>query len=116
MLPPTRRCWWASPEDDDYRPQLPDAQGVLHSRVFPGLRLPVAPLLAGDTAKVLAALTGHEPLNRKPPKTSVNSEDACPNSRPPDRGQASSGGRLPRPVTPSFRAEQSMAGNSHNMY
>ena len=31
-------------EDDDYRPQLPDAQGVLHSRVFPGLRLPVAPL------------------------------------------------------------------------
>jgi hypothetical protein len=25
---------------------------------FPGLRLPVAPLLAGDTAKVLAALTG----------------------------------------------------------
>jgi len=32
-------------EDDDYRPQLPDAQGELHSRVFPGLRLPVAPLL-----------------------------------------------------------------------
>ena len=25
---------------------------------FPGLRLPAAPLLAGDTAKVLAALTG----------------------------------------------------------
>ena len=25
--------------------------------VFPGLRLPVAPLLTGDTAKVLAALT-----------------------------------------------------------
>ena len=40
---------------------------------FPGLRLPAAPLLAGDTAKVLAALTGHEPLNRKPPETSVNS-------------------------------------------
>jgi hypothetical protein len=32
-------------EDDDYRPQLPDAQGELHSRVFPSLRLPVAPLL-----------------------------------------------------------------------
>jgi len=44
----------------------PDAHGVLHSRVFPGLRLPVAPLLAGDTAKVLAALTGHELLNKKP--------------------------------------------------
>jgi hypothetical protein len=69
------RLEWFCLEDDDYRPQLPDAQGVLHSRVFPGLRLPVAPLLAGDTAKVLAALTGHEPLNRKPPETSVNSED-----------------------------------------
>jgi hypothetical protein len=33
---------------------------------FPGLRLPVAPLLAGDTAKVLAALTEHELLNKKP--------------------------------------------------
>ena len=52
------RLEWFCLEDDDYRPQLPDAQGVLHSRVFPGLCLPVAPLLAGDTAKVLAALTG----------------------------------------------------------
>ena len=52
------RLEWFCLEEDDYRPQLPDAQGVLHSRVFPGLRLPVAPLLAGDTAKVLAALTG----------------------------------------------------------
>ena len=69
------RLEWFCLEDDDYRPQLPDAQAELHSRVFPGLRLPVAPLLAGDTAKVLAALTGHEPLNRKPPETSVNSED-----------------------------------------
>ncbi len=39
---------------------MPDPQGVLHSRVFPGLRLHVAPLWAGDTAKVLAASTGHE--------------------------------------------------------
>ena len=69
------RLGWFCLEDDDYRPQLPDAQGVLHSRIFPGLRLPVAPLLAGDTAKVLAALAGHEPLNRKPPETSINSED-----------------------------------------
>jgi hypothetical protein len=44
---------------------------------FPGLHLPVAPLLAGDTAKVLAALTRHEPLNGKPPETSVKSE-GCP--------------------------------------
>ena len=39
---------------------------------FPGLHLPVAPLLAGGTAKVLAALTGHEPLNGKPPEASFN--------------------------------------------
>ena len=69
------RLEWSCLEDDDYRLQLPDAQGVLRRRVFPGLRLPVAPLLAGDTAKVLAALTGREPLNRKPPETSVKSED-----------------------------------------
>jgi hypothetical protein len=66
---------WFCLEDDDYRPQLPDAQGVLHSRVFPGLQQPVAPLLAGDTAKVLAALTGHEPLNGKPPAASFRSQD-----------------------------------------
>jgi len=69
------RLEWFCLEDDDYRPQLPDAQGVLHSRGFPGLRLPVAPLLAGDTAQVLAALTGHEPLNTKSPETSAKSED-----------------------------------------
>jgi hypothetical protein len=67
------RLEWFCLEDDDYRPQLPDAQSVLHSRVFPGLRLPVTPLLAGDTAKVLAALTGPEPLSTKPPETSVKS-------------------------------------------
>jgi len=30
--------------------------GLLESRVFPGLRLDVAAMLAGDLAKVLAAL------------------------------------------------------------
>jgi hypothetical protein len=68
------RLEWFCLEDDDYRPQLPDAQGVLHGRVFPGLRLPIAPLLAGDTAKVLATLTRPEPLNTKLPETSVKSE------------------------------------------
>ena len=29
------RLEWFCLEDDDYRPQLPDAQGVLHSRGFP---------------------------------------------------------------------------------
>jgi hypothetical protein len=38
-----------------------DAQGVLCSRVFRGLRLPVEPLLAFDTAKVLEALAAPEP-------------------------------------------------------
>ena len=51
------RLEWFCLEDDEYRPQLPDAHGLLHSRVFPGLRLPLEPLLAGDTAKVLNALT-----------------------------------------------------------
>ena len=51
------RLEWFCLEDDEYRPQPPDTQGVLHSRVFSGLRLPVAPLLACDTAKVLEALT-----------------------------------------------------------
>jgi Uma2 family endonuclease len=69
------RLEWFCLEEDDYCPQLPDAQGVLHSYVFPGLHLPVAPLLAGDIAKVLATLTGPEPLNTKPPETSVKSEN-----------------------------------------
>jgi len=68
------RIEWFCLEDDDYRPQLPDTDGLLHSRVFPGLRLPVAPLQAGDTAKVLEALTGHEPLGKTPPETRFKSE------------------------------------------
>ena len=51
------RLEWFCLEEDEYRPQSPDAQGLFHSRGFPGLRLPVAPLLAGDIAKVLEALT-----------------------------------------------------------
>ena len=51
-----RRLEWFCLEEDEYRAQSPDAQGVLHSRVFPGLRLPVEALLAGDSSKVLAAL------------------------------------------------------------
>lgn len=51
-----QRVEWFILEDDEYVPQQPDAQGLFHSRVFPGLRLPVADLLACDSAKVLAAL------------------------------------------------------------
>ena len=50
------RLDWFCLEGDEYVPQTPDAQGMLHSRGFPGLRLPVEALLAGDTAKVLVAL------------------------------------------------------------
>ncbi|MCX6905571.1 MAG: Uma2 family endonuclease [Verrucomicrobia bacterium] len=50
------RLEWFCLEEDDHLPQLPDALGLLHSRVFPGLNLPVAALLAGDIAKVLEAL------------------------------------------------------------
>jgi hypothetical protein len=49
------------------RPNLNVFIAQSRGRVFPGLRLPVAPLLAGDTAKVLEASTGRE--------TTVKSED-----------------------------------------
>ena len=52
---------WFCLEADEYHPQLPDAQCLLHSRVFPGLRLPVEPPLACDTARVLAACTENKP-------------------------------------------------------
>ena len=44
------------------------ADSLLHSRAFPGLRLLVAPLLADDTAKVLAVLA-----EREKPQASVES-------------------------------------------
>jgi Uma2 family endonuclease len=50
------RLDWFCLEEEEYQAQAPDAQGLLHSRVFPGLRLPVAAMLDGDSAKVLAAL------------------------------------------------------------
>lgn len=55
------RIEWFCLEGDDYRPQPPDAHGLLQSRVFPGLRLPVASALAGDVAAVLGALSQSDP-------------------------------------------------------
>jgi Uma2 family endonuclease len=69
------RLEWFCLQEDDYCLQLPDAQGVLHSRVFPGLQLPVAPLLTGDTAKVLATLTQNEVPMVNQSKNSVVKED-----------------------------------------
>jgi Uma2 family endonuclease len=54
--------WWEL-RDDDYVTLAPDAEGVVHSNVFPGLRLKPADLLAGDLAAVLALpnAPGHTP-------------------------------------------------------
>ena len=51
-----RQIDWFALEDDEYRRLEPDAAGLIHSTVFPGLRLLVGALLAGDLASVLAEL------------------------------------------------------------
>jgi Uma2 family endonuclease len=45
------RLEWFCLEEDEYRTQSPDAHGMLHSRGFPGLRLPVAALLWKQIAR-----------------------------------------------------------------
>ena len=47
---------WFCLEEDEYRAQSPDDQGFLRSRAFPGLRLSVQAVLAGNAAAVLAGL------------------------------------------------------------
>ena len=42
--------------DGEYAPRAADERGVLSSQVFPGLRLAIPALLAGDVAAVLAEL------------------------------------------------------------
>ena len=51
-----RQIDWFALADDEYRRLEPDADGILHSTVFPGLRLAGEALLAGDVARVLAEL------------------------------------------------------------
>ena len=51
-----RRVDWFRLENAQYVPMHPDATGVIHSRVFPGLRLAVTALLNGELASVLATL------------------------------------------------------------
>ena len=48
---------WFCLEEEEYLPQSPDAQGLLHSRTFPGLRLPLEALQTANAAQVLAALS-----------------------------------------------------------
>ena len=47
---------WFELKDGDYEPLASDTGGVVQSRVFPGLRLAVDALLAGNVARVLAVL------------------------------------------------------------
>lgn len=49
-----RKVIWLELVDGRYRPIEPDADGVLRSRIFPGLWLDPAALLAGDTARLAA--------------------------------------------------------------
>ena len=50
-----RIVWWELREGE-YQEMAPDAQGVLKSRVFPGLWLDTKALLKGDMKTVLATL------------------------------------------------------------
>ncbi|PWU17274.1 MAG: Uma2 family endonuclease [Verrucomicrobia bacterium] len=47
--------WWVL-EEDEYRPLQPGPDGILRSRIFPGLWLDRAALLAEDGAKVMEKL------------------------------------------------------------
>ncbi len=51
-----KRVDWFALTEGEYVPLTPDASSVIHSQVFPGLRLVVPALLAGDLATVLAEL------------------------------------------------------------
>ena len=60
--------WWVL-EDDQFVPLEPDKEGVLHSRVFPGLTLDAKALLQGEAATVLSRLA--KGLNRAAHKAFV---------------------------------------------
>jgi Uma2 family endonuclease len=51
------RIDWFRLRNGVYVPLQPNADGIIESEVFPGLRLPVAAMLAGDRAAVLTAVT-----------------------------------------------------------
>ena len=51
-----QRIDWLELVDGEYRPLSPDGDGVVHSRVFPGLRVAAGALLRDDLAGALAAL------------------------------------------------------------
>jgi hypothetical protein len=47
---------WLRLQDGSYVQVMPDAQGVIESETFTGLRLHILKMLAGDVAGVLAEL------------------------------------------------------------
>jgi Uma2 family endonuclease len=49
-----KRILWFVLEEDDYQPLQPATDGLLRSRIFPGLALNIQALLDGDLARVLA--------------------------------------------------------------
>ncbi|MFL5804934.1 MAG: Uma2 family endonuclease [Roseiflexaceae bacterium] len=51
-----QRLDWFYLVEDEYEPLLPDANGIIRSRIFPGLHLDMPALLAGDLAQVLAVV------------------------------------------------------------
>ncbi len=51
-----KRIEWFHHEDGEYVPLSADTDGILKSRVFPGLWLDPAAMIAGDMAKVLAVV------------------------------------------------------------
>jgi Uma2 family endonuclease len=51
-----REIDWFKLENRQYVKVDPDEEGIIESRVFPGLRLATTALLAGDLARVLAEL------------------------------------------------------------
>jgi Uma2 family endonuclease len=51
-----RRIDWFSLQEEEYIALLPDAEGIIRSRVFPGLWLAVSALIDGDMPSAIATL------------------------------------------------------------
>lgn len=51
-----QRLDWFVLSEGEYQPLAPDADGVIRSRIFPGLWLAINNVLQGDMAAVLGAL------------------------------------------------------------
>lgn len=67
------RLSWFELRDGVYQRRVPDTQGIVESRVFAGLRLDIAKLLANDPAGVLAALRSPAESSAAVPNLPANS-------------------------------------------